>query len=59
MKSLFLFQLNMHLFAKFNLAQTVIFNRITERLLKKTIPMFSRPEKERRNMGTDRSNNAC
>ena len=59
MKSLSLFQLNMRLFAKFNSAQTVIFNRITERLLKKTIPMLLRPEKEHRNMGIDRSNNAC
>jgi hypothetical protein len=35
MKNLSLFKLNMYLFAEFNLDKFIIFNRITEMLLKK------------------------
>jgi hypothetical protein len=58
MKNLSLFKLNMYLFAEFNLDKFIIFNRITEMLLKKTIPMFLHPDKEYKNMGIERKNNA-
>jgi len=51
MKNLSLFKLNMYLFAEFNLDKFIIFNRITEMLLKKTIPMFLHPDKEYKNNG--------
>jgi len=58
MKNLSLFKLNMSLFAEFNLDKFIIFNRITEMLLKKTIPTFLHPDQEYKNMGFERRNNA-
>jgi hypothetical protein len=45
MKNLSLFKLNMYLFAEFNLDKFIIFNRITEMLLKKQYPCFCIPIK--------------
>jgi hypothetical protein len=45
MKNLSLFKLNMSLFAEFNLDKFIIFNRITEMLLKKQYPCFCIPIK--------------